>query len=102
MTTDSPKPASAPAIDYEALKAKWAAEREKARERLNAERAGLLAGLRELGVEEIEGCYDGYADEGNVQGIEVTPAGVDLGDLDARLSDFVWGHCQVVSRVEPG
>lgn len=97
--TDSPKPASAPAIDWEALNAKWKAEREKAREKLNAERAGLLAALREKGVEEIEACYDGYADSGNVQGIEVTPDSVKLGDLEARLADFVW---EIAYNLHPG
>ena len=99
MTTDSPTPASAPAIDWEALNAKWKAEREKAREKLNAERAGLLKALREKGVEEIEACYDGYADSGNVQGIEVTPDSVKLGDLEARLADFVWG---IAYNLHPG
>ena len=99
MTTDSPTPASAPAIDWEALNAKWKAEREKAREKLNAERAGLLKALREKGVEEIEACYDGYADSGNVQRIEVTPDSVKLGDLEARLADFVWG---IAYNLHPG
>ena len=80
-----------PEIDWAAINARWEAEREKARERLKAERAGLLVALRALGIEEIEGCYDGYADSGNVQGIAVTPDGVTLGELEPRVSDFVWG-----------
>ena len=79
------------AIDWAAINARWEAEREKARVQMKKDRAELLAALRALGVEEIEACYDGYADSGNVQGIAVTPDSVTLGDLEPRLSDFVWG-----------
>jgi len=99
MTTDSTKPASIPAIDWAAVQARWEAQRREARERLKAARADLLKALRDKGVEEIEATYDGYADSGNVQGIEVVPAGIDLGDLETRLADFVWG---IAYDIHPG
>ncbi|WP_419738658.1 DUF6878 family protein [Ruegeria sp.] len=79
------------APDWAKINARWEAEREKTRERLRVVRAELLAALRALGVQEIEGQYDGYADSGNVQGIAVTPVGVTLGGLENRLEDFIWG-----------
>ena len=90
MTTDSTKPANAPGIDWEALNAKWEAQREEDRAQLKADRAALLEALRAKGVEKIEAGYDGYADSGNVQDITVAPDGVVLGDLEGRVSDFVW------------
>ena len=99
MTTDSTKPASAPEFDWAAINARMEEQRAEAREKLKAERSDLLKALREKGVEEIEACYDGYADSGNVQGVTVTPGSVDLGDLESRLADFVWG---IAYNLHPG
>ena len=78
-------------IDWAVIEARWEAQRAETRERLQSERKDLPEALRETGVEEIEACYDGYADSGNVQTIAVTPDSVQLGDLESRLADFVWG-----------
>ena len=81
----------APETDWTEFNARLEQQRAEARERLKAERAALLAVLREMGVDEIEASYDGYADSGNVQGFTVTPDSVQLAELEPRLADFVWG-----------
>ena len=78
-------------IDWAEINARWEAQRAEAREQLQSERADLLVALKNLGVEEIEVCYDGYADEGNVREIRVSPAGLLIQDIEERLRDFVWG-----------
>lgn len=80
-----------PEIDWEEINARLDALRAEAREQLKAERTHLLAALRELGVQRIEACYNGYAHSGNAQCITVAPEVETLDDLDARVSDFVWG-----------
>ena len=86
-------------FDWAEINARLERQREEARARLKVERAELLALLRGRNVEEIEACYDGYADSGNVGEITVNPAGLGIPDIEERLKDFVWG---VAYNLHPG
>jgi len=94
MSVDTPRTDNGPEqsrdFDWDTISARMEAERAAEREKLKIERVALLLALRDLGIEELEACYDGYADIGNVQGVAVTPKEVQLGDVEARLADFVW------------
>ena len=102
MTTDKTNTAGAAAQEKETVKvaandrnavqARWAQERE-------AERTTLAETLRGAGAARIVAHYDGYGDSGNVHGITVSPDSAEIGDIKARLADFVW---DVAYGLNPG
>ncbi len=86
-------------IDWPAIEARLKKARAEAAERLKETRTNLLADLCARGVEEVEAQYDGYGDSGNVNSVAVRPKLVDIGDIEARLMDFVW---DVAYGLHPG
>ena len=77
--------------DWTAIEAKWQEQREADAAKRKLERVGLLEALRGKGCRCIEALYDGYGDSGNVGEIALNPKTADLGDIETRLSDFIWG-----------
>ena len=96
---DKTKPTTPACPDWAAINARIEAQRAEARAQLKTERASLLPKLRALGIEEIEGRYDGYADSGNVGDITISPEGAQIADLEPRLKDFVW---DIAYNLNPG
>ncbi len=85
--------------DWDGFQA-WAAERRRKTENhLRSERTDLLLLLRNGNVTGIEVRYDGYGDSGNVSEISATPDGIDLGEIEERLRDFVW---EMATMLHPG
>ncbi|MEL6680859.1 MAG: DUF6878 family protein [Pseudomonadota bacterium] len=73
---------------YDALLEEMRVKREDA---LRVTRAALLPQLRALGITMIRASYDGEGDEGNVEGVDTVPHGIDLPvDLDQRFRSFAW------------
>ena len=100
MTTDNTKtegqteavqPVVPREIDWTAIEAKWQEQREAEAEARKLERAVLLEALRGKGITVLEARYDGYADSGNVGALAVNPEDAEIGDIAARVTDFIWG-----------
>ena len=96
---DKTNPTTSVSVDWAAINARWEEQRQEAAKQLKEERAALLPKLRALGIEEIEGRYDGYADSGNVGDISVSLEGAQIAELEPRLKDFIWG---VAYNLNPG
>ena len=100
MTTDVTKtedgagavqPVKPREIDWTAFEAKWQEQRETEAAARKLERGILLEALRGKGITLLEARYDGYADSGNVGALAVNPEDAEIGDIAARLTDFIWG-----------
>ena len=70
--------------------ADWAERERKAEEARQMERAELKDLLRAKGVERVEAGYDGYGDSGNVNHVALSPAKVEVREMETRLADFIW------------
>ena len=89
--TEAVQPVVPREIDWTAIEPKWQEQREADAAKRKLERVGLLEALRGKEITSIEARYDGYGDSGNVGEIALNPKTADLGDIETRLSDFIWG-----------